>query len=839
MAYYSSGVILAMQIAAAEAQSGNAAEIEPEHLLIGMCKICDLDVEQARHEIPSADTVLLGQVLELGREVRWLRDVFEQSGVNATLFRRRLRTAIARNNATPGAPHGDSRYRELHRSPALRQAFELSLKRAISQSDALDDPTVMVWHILPFLTELQSAPTLRLMKEMGVGDLKNHALSVEPPVAERVPVDTLIEGIEAKNRESTGRPAGNGGTSPYRSHTPILDRFGRDLTALARAGKLDPLIGRKDEIRTLVRVLMQKRKNNAILVGDAGVGKTCIAEGLAQKLATSNAPDGLLNTRIIEISMPGLVAGTKYRGEFEERLRQLIAEARDNPEVILFIDEIHTLLGAGGEGASNAANILKPPLSNGDMRCIGATTVTEYRKYIEKDPALERRFQVVWVDEPTPTEALEILEGLRGGLESHHNVRISDAALKAAVELSARYLPDLRLPDKALDLVDYACTRTRMQTFTPVPKEGQSTMDQVTTLGWPEIAQVVSERCKVPLGRLGEHEAERLLGMEDALRLRVLGQDEAISVVANAVRAARTELRDSRRPGGVFLFAGGSGTGKTELAKALAEFLFGDERKLVQINMSEYIEQHSVTRLIGAPPGYVGYNEEGQLTGAVRNAPYSVVLLDEIEKAHPAVLDLFLQVFDEGRITDAAGRRVSFTETIIILTSNLGSQSQDMAQFGFAAAQVQQRANDDAQQEAYRKQIVESARAALRPELFNRIQHVVVFQPLSRATVRQITDLILNRVRARLSRPGVSVTLTEAAYDLLMLKGNSRKYGAREMEHTVEQLLVQPLSKLLLEGQLKGGAMVYIHAIDGKLVWDDIAETRVANNPLAGGGSQE
>jgi ATP-dependent Clp protease ATP-binding subunit ClpC len=566
---------------------------------------------------------------------------------------------------------------------------------------------------------------------------------------------------------------------------------------------------------------MQKRKNNPILVGEAGVGKTCVVEGLAQRIVGPSSPPALKGKRIVEVSMASLVAGTKYRGEFEERMEKLIKEAGEASDIIVFIDEIHTVLSAGdAAGAVDAANILKPALARGDICCIGATTISEYRKYIEKDSALERRFQMVWVDEPTREEAIEILLGLRPRFQEHHGLEITDEAIQAAVELSMRYLPDFRLPDKAIDLIDQACASGRVGSLS-----FSSELPAVESIGRAEVAAVVAQRCRLPVERLAEDEASRLLRMEEALRKRVIGQDEAVRAVSEAIRTARAGLKEPRRPIGVFLFVGTTGTGKTELAKALAEFLFDDENRLIRIDMSEYMEKHSVSRLIGAPPGYIGHEEEGQLTGPVRTNPYSVVLFDDVEKAHADVFDIFLQIFDDGRLTDAHGRRVSFSETVIILTSNLGAAEGSVRPIGLRPARAaEEEAKGD--QETYRQRITTAVRGALRPELLNRIQQIVFFYPLGEASLRQIIDKFLGALRQRLSGRRVDVELTEAAYDLLMQEGFHPRFGAREIERTIDRLVVQPLGKALLEGRFAEGTMVRVDAGDGELVLEDAQRTR-------------
>jgi len=537
----------------------------------------------------------------------------------------------------------------------------------------------------------------------------------------------------------------------------ILARFGRDLSRLAKAGKLVPVIGRKPEMLRIAQALLQSRKNNVILVGEPGVGKTGIVEGLAQRIAKGKVPEELKGTQIVELSMSLLVAGTKYRGEFEERLQAVIKEASADPHIVLFLDEIHTMMGAGKAGGSmDAANILKPALARGDIRVIGATTIAEYRLHIEKDAALERRFQKVDVEEPTPDETLEILRALRTRMEEHHGITITAGAISAAVEWSVRYLPDFRLPDKAIDLLDTACAQARFLTFSS--QTGQPSVDR------EQIAQAVASRCKIPVGTLTEDENQRLRSMETALGLRVKGQEAAIKTVSEAVRLARTGLGNPSRPVGSFLFVGPSGTGKTELAKALAEFLFHDESTLIRFDMSEFMEEHSVSKLIGAPPGYKGYDEEGQLTGRVRANPYSVVLFDEIEKAHPRVLDLFLQIFDEGTLTDSKGRKCSFRETLIILTSNLGSgQVAARKEMGFGA-----KPEGKADTQGVDERIRAAIKSHLRPELVNRLSSIVQFQHLQPAHIQDIVSKCLAALNSRLADRQIVVSLSPEVVTLIV-----------------------------------------------------------------------
>jgi len=788
----SHSTLLVWTIAADEALAGNSEEIEPAHLLLGLLKLCDLGPDELAAVAAGAEAAVQR---ELEIDAERLRGLVARAGLDATRFRRRLRAQVTR---APAAPPRE--IEELHRSQASRRVFDRAGKLAAAAGERALRPE----HLLLALLQMPDRPWQSVATELGS----------EQALSRLAAGDATVPAAAAPRRRRAPKAAVRA--------TPQLDRFGRDLTRLAHEGALEPVVGRREELRALARVLVQQRKRNAALVGEAGVGKTSVVEGLAQRLADEQPPPALAGVRIVELSMAGLLAGAQYRGEFEERLEAVLAEASGSGDVILFIDELHTVLGAGGKGASDAANILKPALARGALRLIGATTIDEYRRHIERDPALARRFQVVWVDEPTHAQALEILRGLRGRMEEHHGMEITDAALEAAVELSLRYLPDQRLPDKAVDLVDQACAAGRLRTISM-----RSHAPAPTAIGRDEIAAVVAARCRLPVERLAADEAERLRGIEDALRRRVTGQDEAVVAVAHAVRAARAGLRDPRRPVGVFLFAGATGSGKTELAKALAEFLFEDEQRLIRIDMSEYMEKHAVSRLIGAPPGYIGHEDEGQLTGPVRTSPYSVVLFDEIEKAHPDVLDLCLQIFDEGQLTDSRGRRASFSETVIILTSNLGARpgaELERRGVGFApAAPVEARAQES---DGYREGVLAAVRAALRPELVNRIDRIVVFAPLGPEQARPIVDKLLVGVRQRLQARRITLELSEAAYALIEREGFDERYGARELERTVDRLLLEPLARALLDGRFADGANVHVDVDDGELVLAAAAGTR-------------
>jgi ATP-dependent Clp protease ATP-binding subunit ClpC len=653
------------------------------------------------------------------------------------------------------------------------------------------------------------------------------------------------------------------------SKTPVIDQLGMDLTAAARANKLDPVIGRAREIERVVQILSRRTKNNPALIGEPGVGKTAIVEGLAQKIAAGDVPETLMGKRLLTLDIGSLVAGTKYRGEFEERLKKIIEEVKNSGNCVLFIDELHTLVGAGAaEGAVDAANILKPSLARGELQTIGATTLDEYRKYIERDAALERRFQPVLVEEPTVEETIEILRGIKERYEQHHRLEISDEALKAAAELASRYVPDRFLPDKAIDLVDEAGSRVRMQRASAPPNlkdvmrhlesvqmEKESAIsaqqyelaaeyrDQEAKLrqkleklesGWQtqqssdkpvvtaeDIAHVVSLWTGIPVMRIAEQESERLLKMEEALEGRVKGQREPIEIVAKAVRRARAGLKDPRRPIGSFIFLGPTGVGKTELVRALAEFMFGSEESMIKIDMSEFMERHSVARLVGAPPGYIGYEEGGQLTEAVRRKSYSVILLDEIEKAHPEVFNILLQILDEGRLTDAKGRKVDFRNTIIIMTSNAGADLIKQDRFyGFPQKSSGTADADTRRYDRMRDTVLDEMKKTFRPEFLNRIDATVVFHALAREQIREIIDLLLSRTQMQLTEQRLTIEVTDAAKDLLMDKGFDVVYGARPMRRAIQNMIEDPLAEGLLHGRFKPGDTIVIDRQGDDLVME-------------------
>jgi len=653
-----------------------------------------------------------------------------------------------------------------------------------------------------------------------------------------------------------------------RSRTPTLDEFGRDLTELARTDKVDPCIGRHKEIERVIQILSRRTKCNPVLIGEPGVGKTAIAEGLAQRIVKNDIPELLKDKRIVALDLAGLVAGTKYRGEFEERMKRVMDEVRRaQGEVILFVDELHTLVGAGAaEGAIDASNILKPALARGEIQCIGATTMDEFRKYIERDAALERRFQPVQVKEPTVEEAIEILKGLRPRYEQHHHVKITDDALVAAVRLSDRYISDRYLPDKAIDLIDEAASRVRLQLTLP-PEElrsarmeleevarelasipaGYNRIDRGRELEFQErelknrihqlqmewearkeeteaivteeeIAYIVYSWTGIPVTRLVETETAKLLKMEDSLHRRIIGQDEAIVAVSRAVRRARSGLKDPKRPMGSFIFLGPTGVGKTELARALAEFLFDNEDALIRIDMSEYMERFAVSRLVGAPPGYVGYEEGGQLTEAVRRQPYSVILLDEIEKAHPEVFNILLQVMEDGRLTDAQGRVVDFKNTVIIMTSNIGAHLITREPtVGFRSAQA---VDEDARAyESMKHRILEEMKRVFRPEFLNRVDDVIVFHALTSAQIVQIVELMLSRVNQQLQSQGITLSVSEEVKHHLAKEGFDPSYGARPLRRAVQRMIEDPLSEEILLGKYLNGDTIWIDLEDGKIVF--------------------
>jgi ATP-dependent Clp protease ATP-binding subunit ClpC len=644
--------------------------------------------------------------------------------------------------------------------------------------------------------------------------------------------------------------------------TPALRAFGRDLTELAKKGELDPVIGRHNEIERVIQVLCRRTKNNPVLIGEAGVGKTAIAEGLAQEIASGNVPELLRDKRVITLDLALMVAGTKYRGQFEERIKAVMDEIRRSKNVILFIDELHTIVGAGSaEGAMDASNIIKPALSRGELQCVGATTMNEYRKYIEKDAALERRFQTVKVDAPTVEEAIQILKGLRPKYEAHHKAKLTDEALETAVRFSDRYITGRFLPDKAIDVMDEAGARARINAMTRPPdvkeiekeieeiriekeaaikaqdfekaaslrdkeKQAKERLDTILTK-WREereekevivtaddMMHIISKITGVPLQRMEQEETQKLLKMEAELKRRVIGQEEAVTAISKALRRSRADLKDPRRPIGSFVFLGPTGVGKTFLARTLAEFMFGDSDALIQIDMSEYMEKFTASRLIGSPPGYVGYEEGGQLSEAVRRRPYSVVLFDEIEKAHPDVMHLLLQILEDGKVTDSLGRKIDFRNTIIIMTSNVGAELlKKQTVMGFGAS------HDAGDYDAMRDKILEETKRVFKPEFLNRLDEIIVFHSLGKPELLHIVDLEVDKVLKRIKAKEVHIELSQSAKEFLIEKGYDPQYGARPMRRAVERFLEDPLAEELLRGNVKAGDTVHAEAKDGKLVF--------------------
>lgn len=652
------------------------------------------------------------------------------------------------------------------------------------------------------------------------------------------------------------------------ANTPTLDSLARDLTAIAKEDSLDPVIGRSKEIQRVIEVLSRRTKNNPVLIGEPGVGKTAIAEGLAQQIINNEVPEILRDKRVMTLDMGTVVAGTKYRGEFEDRLKKVMDEIRQAGNIILFIDELHTLIGAGGaEGAIDASNILKPSLARGELQCIGATTLDEYRKYIEKDAALERRFQPIQVDQPSADESIQILKGLRDRYEAHHRVSITDEAIEAAVKLSDRYISDRFLPDKAIDLIDEAGSKVRLRSFTTPPnlKELEQKLDEVrkekdaavqsqefekaaslrdteqrlreqvedTKKTWKEkqgqensevsvedIAMVVSSWTGVPVSKIAQTETDKLLNMENILHSRVIGQDEAVVAVAKAVRRARAGLKDPKRPIGSFIFLGPTGVGKTELARALAESIFGDEEAMIRVDMSEYMEKHSTSRLVGSPPGYVGYDEGGQLTEKVRRKPYSVVLLDEIEKAHPDVFNILLQVLEDGRLTDSKGRTVDFRNTILIMTSNVGASELKRNKYvGFNVQDESQNHKD------MKDKVMGELKRAFRPEFINRIDEIIVFHSLEKKHLTDIVSLMSDQLTKRLKEQDLSIELTDAAKAKVAEEGVDLEYGARPLRRAIQKHVEDRLSEELLRGNIDKGQHIVLDVEDGEFVVKTTAKT--------------
>lgn len=727
-------------------------------------------------------------------------------------------------------------------TPRAKRIVEMSLAAARSVGNSF----VGTEHILLAILEEGDNYAVRFMSELGV-DCSS----------------ILEETMQAcGSGEKYDQSTPNSKSAKSGGKTPTLDKFGRDLTAEAKAGKLDPVIGRSKEIERIIQILTRRTKNNPCLIGEPGVGKTAVIEGLALKIVDGEVPEILRDKRVVALDLTGMVAGTKYRGDFEERIKTAIDEVKKAGNVILFIDEVHTLVGAGSsEGSTDAANMLKPQLARGDLQVIGATTINEYRKYIEKDAALERRFQPLTVGEPTEDDAVQILKGLRDRYEAHHKVRITDEAIDAAVKLSSRYISDRYLPDKAIDLIDEASSRVRLNNLT-APPDLKALEDEIKKLGeekttavnsqdfeqaaklrdlekqkksqledmrskWHEenehasgevtsedVAAIVSEWTNIPVVQLTEAESERLLRLEDELHNRVVGQDEAVTAIAKAIRRGRVGLKDPKRPIGSFIFLGPTGVGKTELCRALAEAMFGDENAMIKLDMSEYMEKHTVSKLVGSPPGYVGYDEGGQLTEKVRRKPYSVVLFDEIEKAHPDVFNMLLQILEDGVLTDSQGRHVNFKNTIIIMTSNVGARliTDKKSSVGFG---TQSDKNTDV-----KSQVMEELRRTFKPEFLNRVDDTIMFSQLSSEDIEKIAGKMLDNLKSRVADLGIEISFTPAAVTAAAKAGFDPLYGARPLRRAIQSKIEDPLSELILEKKASAGSKLSCDYRDGKFVFE-------------------
>jgi len=800
------------------------------------------EADRFNHSYVGTEHLLLG-LIKLGQGVAV--NVLERMGLDLETVRMEVEKEV-------GTGNGQKVSGSIPYTPRVKKVLALANKEA----KALNHSYVGTEHILLGLLREGEGVAARVLRRMEVDiqRTRNEILAEIDP-------NFNPEGEEEEDdldvfEDEGGDPEGGGAEG--KTKTPALRAFGRDLTKLAAEGELDPVIGRESEIERVIQILCRRTKNNPVLIGEAGVGKTAIVEGLAQEIAAGNVPELLRDRKVITLDLALMVAGTKYRGQFEERIKAVMDEIKKVKNVILFIDELHTIVGAGSaEGAMDASNIIKPALSRSELQVVGATTLNEYRKYIEKDAALERRFQQVKVEEPSIEDAIEIMKGLQGKYEAHHKAKFSEEAIEASVRLTSRYLTGRYLPDKAIDVLDEAGARARIGQMTrpPVIKELEEKIEEInrgkiaaigeqdfekaaslrdqeknskkeleTTLetwrasseetvvdvGEDEIMGVVSKWTGVPLQRMEQKEAEKLLKMEEKLKGQVIGQDEAVVAISKALRRSRADLKDPRRPIGSFLFLGPTGVGKTYLARNLAEFMFGDPESLIQIDMSEYMEKFTSSRLIGSPPGYVGHEEGGQLSEAVRRRPYSVVLFDEIEKAHPDVMNLLLQILEEGMVTDSLGRKIDFRNTIIIMTSNVGASTvKRQTSLGFGAM-----SEDEADFEGMKEKILEESKKHYRPEFLNRLDELVVFHMLEKKDLDKIVDLEVNKLVARLLEKEITMVLDPSARDLLVEKGYDPSYGARPMRRAVERFLEDPLAEALLRGEVKAGDSVKVVRVE-------------------------
>jgi ATP-dependent Clp protease ATP-binding subunit ClpC len=793
-------------------------------------RVVVLAQEEARllnHNYIGTEHILLGLIHE-GEGVA--ARALEGMGISLESVRSQVVEIIGQGSQAPSG--------HIPFTPRAKKVLELSLREALQ----LGHNYIGTEHILLGLIREGEGVAAQVLQKLGA---ELHKV--------RQTVIQLLSGVQGEEGSSPSSHPGSAGRSETSSSgSTVLDQFGRNLTQLARERKLDPVIGRENEIERVMQVLSRRTKNNPVLIGEPGVGKTAIVEGLAQRIVDGNVPDTLTDKHLYTLDLGALVAGSRYRGDFEERLKKVLKEIRTRGDIILFIDEIHTLVGAGAaEGAIDAASILKPMLARGELQTVGATTLEEYRKYLEKDSALERRFQPIQVEEPSVADTIKILEGLRDSYEEHHKVKFTDQALVNAANLADRYIADRFLPDKAIDLIDEAGSRMRLKRK-DLPTEIRDIDDRIGRLRLDkreavlaqqyeraaqlrdqersllteredresdaraagidasaiideeEIAEVLAQWTGIPVHRLTEEETTKLLNMEDELHRRIIGQHDAITAVSKSIRRTRAGLKDPKRPSGSFIFLGPSGVGKTETAKALADFLFGDEGALIQIDMSEYMEKHAVSRLVGSPPGYVGYDEGGQLTEAVRRKPFSVVLFDEIEKAHPDVFNILLQILEDGRLTDSQGRQVDFKNTVIIMTSNLGTADLRKKAIGFAEK------DSELGYTQMRDKVVDALKKHFRPEFLNRIDEVIVFHELTIEEVKQIVDLLLKRIRTQLESQAIDLALNDAAKELLANKGYDPQLGARPLRRAIQQLLEDPLSEKVLHKEFPAGSTVLV-----------------------------